>query len=127
MEMEDAELGRLARDHLCAHEQVARQKAELERVGEDLMLLGDNLKRRPQSIRVEEAKVTLKDDRGEDRTVPWSALNVADIFRTVNGLRGAMERERQLAGRMRGAGMGYMVDGPESRSPPGPDMLGPSG
>ena len=52
MSIEDAELGKLTRDHLYAHEQVARQKAELEQIGESLILLGSNLRKHPQDIRI---------------------------------------------------------------------------
>ena len=44
MSMEEAELGRLTKDHLETHDQVARQKAELEQIGENLVLLGETLK-----------------------------------------------------------------------------------
>ncbi len=43
MSMEDTELGRLTKDHLETHNQVARQKAELEQIGENLILLGETL------------------------------------------------------------------------------------
>ena len=123
MSIEDAELGKLTRDHLYAHDQVARQKAELEQIGEDLILLGENLKKHPQNIRIGEAKITLKGDRDEDRTVLWSTLDITDIFHTVEELRQATEREQQVADQMREAGMGYIVDGLEIRKPAPPDIL----
>ena len=93
MSMEDAELGKLTRDHLYAHGQVARQKAELEQIGENLILLGSNLRKYPQNIRIGEAKITLKDDQNEDRTLLWSTLDIADIFHTVEDLKQATEQE----------------------------------
>ena len=123
MTMEDAELGRLTKDHLHSHAQVSKYKAELEQVGDDLILLGNNLKKNSQNIRVGEAKVTLKSDRNEDRTVLWSRLDIADVFQTVEKLKQANEVEQQLARQINEAGMGYIVDGLESRKAPIPDML----
>jgi hypothetical protein len=120
MSMDDAELGRSIRDHLCAHNQVARYRAELEQAGEAMALLGDNLKKDPPNIRVWEAKITLKDDHGEDRTVPRSTLNMARIFDMVENLKQAAETERQLAHRIRENGMGHVVDGLRNRRPPEP-------
>jgi hypothetical protein len=120
MSMDDAELGRSIRDHLCAHNQVARYRAELEQAGEAMALLGDNLKRDPLNIRVREAKIILKDDHCEDRTVPRSMLNIARIFDMVENLKQAAETERQLAHRIRENGMGHVVDGLRNRRPPEP-------
>ena len=116
MSIEDAELGKLTRDHLYAHEQVARQKAELEQIGESLILLGSNLRKNPQNIRIGEAKITLK-NRNEDRTVLWSTLDIADIFHIVEDLKQATDREQKVAHQIREAGMGYIVDGLESKKP----------
>ena len=116
MSIEDAELGKLTRDHLYAHEQVARQKAELEQIGESLILLGSNLRKNPQNIRIGEAKITLK-NRNEERTVLWSTLDIADIFHIVEDLKKATDREQKVAHQIREAGMGYIVDGLESKKP----------
>ena len=105
--MEDAELGKLTRDHLYAHGQVARQKAELEQIGENLILLGSNLRKYPQNIRIREAKITLKDDRNEDRTHPLVHVGaIADIFHIVEDLKQATEQEQQAAHQLREAGDG---------------------
>ena len=117
MSIEDAELGKLTRDHLYAHDQVARQKAELEQIGENLVLLGSNLRKQPQNIRIGEAKITLKGNGNEDRTALRSTLDIADIFHIVENLKQATEREQQIAHQIREAGMGYIVDGLESRKP----------
>ena len=47
MSIENAELGKLTRDHLYAHGQVAMQKAELEQIDENLILLSSNLRKYP--------------------------------------------------------------------------------
>ena len=127
MSMEDAELGKLTRDHLYAHSQVTRQKAELEQIGENLILLGSNLRKYPQNIRIGEAKITLKDDQNQDRTLLWSTLDIADTFHIVEDLKQTTEREQQIAHQLREAGMGYIVDGLESKKPAPPDTLGQSG
>ena len=126
MSIEDAELGKLTKDHLETHQQVARQKAELEQIGEDLILLGENLRKRPENIRFWEAKLTLKDGRNEDKIVLLDTFNIDRIFNTVNELTQATEREKGLARQIREAGMGYIVDGLESRKPPTPNILGRS-
>ena len=72
MTIGDTELGRLTKDHLQTHNQVARHRAELEQFGENLILLGNNLKAHPQDISVAEAKVMLKDDHAQDRTILWT-------------------------------------------------------
>ena len=83
-----------------------------------MTLLGNNLKKHPQNICVGEAKVTLKADRNEDRTVLWCRLDILGIFQTLEELKQATELEQQLADQIREAGMGYIVDGLESRKPP---------
>ena len=83
MSIEEAELGKLTKDHLYTHDQVSRQKAELEKIGEDFVLLGNNLKKHPQNIRIGEAKITLKADRNEDRIVLWSTLDIISMFHIV--------------------------------------------
>ena len=92
-----------------------------------MILLGNNLKKHPQNICVGEAKVTLKTDRDEDRTVLWCRLDIPSIFQTLEALKQATELEQQLVNQIREAGMGYIVDGLESRKPPTPDMLRRSG
>ena len=113
--MEDAELGKLTRDNLYAHDQVARQKAELKQIGESLILLGSNLRKYPQNIRIGEDKITLKDDQNQDRILLWSTLDIDNIFHIVEDLKQATEREQQIAHQIREAGMGYIVDGLESK------------
>ena len=113
-------MGKLTRDHLYAHGQVARQKAELEQIGENLILLGSNLRKYLQNIRIGEAKITLKDNQNEDRTLLWSTLDITDIFHIVVDLKQATEREQQIAHQIREVGMGYIVDGLESKKPAPP-------
>ena len=115
MNTEDTEFGKLVKDHLYTHEQVSEQRAELEQIGENLVLLGNNLKEHPQNIHIGEAKITLQDDRHGDRIIRLSTMNIADILHTVEELKQATEREQQLAGRIREAGMGHIVDGLENR------------
>ena len=122
MSIEDASLGKLTRDHLRAHEQVSKYAAELEQIGDDLILLGNNLKKRPQDIRIGEAKITLKSDRNQDRIVLLSQLNIPGILHKVVELNQTTEQEKRLAGQIKEAGMGYIVDGLENRKPPTPDI-----
>ena len=121
MSMDDAELGRSIRDHLCAHNQVARYRGRT-RAGRrgTWPCSATTSKKIPMNIRVWEAKITLKDDHGEDRTVPRSTLNMARIFDMVENLKQAAETERQLAHRIRENGMGHVVDGLRNRRPPEP-------
>ena len=51
----------------------------------------------------------------------WSTLDIADIFHIVEDLKQATEREQQIAHQIREAGMGYIVDGLESKKPAPPD------
>lgn len=120
MSIEDASLGKLTKDHLRAHQQVSEYGAELEQIGEDLILLGNNLKKRPQDIRIGEAKITLKIDRNQDRIVLLSQLNILEILRKVVELNQASEQKERLAGQITETGMGYIVDGLENRTPPTP-------
>ena len=115
MNTEDTEFGKLVKDHLYTHEQVSEQRAELEKIGEELILLGNNLKEHPQNIHIGEAKITLQDNRHEDRIILLSTMNIAEILHTVEDLKQATEREQRLAGRIREAGMGHIVDGLENR------------
>ena len=53
MTMDNADLGKLVDDHEKTHDQVSKLTAELERIGEGLILLGNNLNQRPETIRSE--------------------------------------------------------------------------
>ena len=95
MEVGDAELGKLTKDHLEAHEQVANRRAELEQIGENLVLLGETLKNRPQTISFEEAKLTLKDSHFQEKTVLLRTLDLRNVIETVEDLSQAVEREAE--------------------------------
>ena len=116
--MENAELGRLVQDHRDMHQLAARRRAELEQVGEYLILLGNNLKNHPQSVRPGEAKITVTDANGDDRTILLSELDAGRIRDTVDELIQSAEQERGFAHRLRETNMGYIVDGLENRNAP---------
>jgi hypothetical protein len=123
MTIGDTELGRLTKDHLQTHNQVAKHRAELEQFGDNLILLGNNLKAHPQDISVAEAKVMLKDDHTQDRTILWTALDIPTILHELEELHLATQREQDLAHRIREAGMGHIVEGISNRRAPTPDTL----
>ena len=123
MNIEDATLGKLTKDHLQTHQQVARQKAELEQMGDYLILLGNNLKNRPQDIRIGEDKITLKSERNEERIVLPSQLDICQVLRRVQELNELLQMEERLETGLKNAGMGYIVDGLKSRKQPTRDIL----
>ena len=123
MSIEDEELGRLTNEHLHSHNEASRLKAELEQVGEILILLGNNLKKNPQQIRPEEARVILKDQRNEDRVIRWSTLSVSEALQMLDQFKRATEYEKEIADRLRNLDMGHMVDGLENRKSPSPNIL----
>ena len=123
MNIEDATLGKLTKDHLRTHQLVARQKAELEQMGDDLILLGNNLKNRPQDIRIGEAKITLKSEQHEERIVLPSQLDICHVLQRVQELNELLQREEQLETGLRNAGMSYIVDGLKTRKQPTRDIL----
>ena len=118
MTIRDTELGRLTKAHLQTHNQVARQKAELEQFGENLILLGSSLKAHPQDIHVAEAKVMLKDDHDQDRTILWTSLDIPTVIHALEELNLATQREQNLAHRIREAGMGHIIEGLSNRTTP---------
>ena len=120
--MDNTDLGRLIHDHLNAHEQAVSLKAELEQMGEDLILLGDNLKQQPENIRSSEAKIILKDKHYDDRTILWQRLNMNAIFQTLEEFKQAARLEQQLASQLSSAGMEYIVKGLAKRKPPMRDL-----
>ena len=121
--MEHEQLGKLVEDHRGTHERVAEQEAKLEQTGDNLILLGNNLKKNPLNIRIGQAKTTLKDDRNEDKNVLLSALNISDIFHAVEELRQETDRKQQLEQQLKENGMGYIVDGLDNRKPSYPDII----
>ena len=123
MTIGDTELGRLTKDHLQTHNQVARHRAELEQFGENLILLGSSLKAHPQDISVAEAKVMLKDEHAQDRTILWAGLDIPTILHTLEELHLTTQREQDLAHRIREAGMGHIVEGISNRRAPTADTL----
>ena len=112
--MEHAELGRLVIEYPGARRGVAEGRAWLARTGEDLALLGDFLKRCPGDVLVGQAKVTLRDSGGSDRTLVLSSLDVPGALRRLEELARFVEEERRMADRLREGGFGYVVDGLES-------------
>ena len=122
MTMGNAHLGALVNDHEITHEQVAQLKAELEQISEALILFGSNLKERPETMRVEQAKIVLKDQR-HDRTVLRSHLDLASILQTVEEFRQAAQRERELVSELEAHDKRYIVDGLKNRRAPTPDIL----
>lgn len=120
--MDNADLGKLINDHLDAHERVVNLKAELEQIGEDLILLGNNLKQQPENIRTGEAKIILKDKKYEDRTVLWQKLNIVDILHTLEAYKTDAVREKQLENNLSDAGKEYIVAGLANRKPPIRDL-----
>ena len=121
--MEDATLGKVTNDHLHIHEQVSRDKAELEQIGDALILLGNNMKKHHPDIRIGEAKVTLKSDQNEEIIVLLSQLDIVSIIQKVEKLNEATDQEKRLTAQLREAGRDYIVDGLENRRPPAPDIL----
>lgn len=121
--MENAELGKLIQDHRATHKQAARKKAELEQIGEELILLGNNLKNQPQNIRSGEAKITVKDSGGDEKTILLSTLDTDRICNAVDELIQFAAQEQQIARQLRDAKMGYIVDGLENRRSQTPDIL----
>ena len=121
--MEHEQLGKLVEDHQDTHERVAEQEAKLEEVGDNLILLGNNLKKDPLNISIGQAKITLKGDRYEDKNVLRSALNMSNIFQAVEELRQDKDQKQQLEGQLRENGMGYIVDGLNSMIHPTRDII----
>ena len=124
--MDNADLGELINSHLNAREQVVRLKAELEQIGEDLILLGNNLKGHLENIRSGEAQIVLKDTGYADRTVLWRRMDIADIVRTLEDYQEAAVLEKQLASRLIEAGKGYIVEGIANTKPPTRDLREPT-
>lgn len=120
--MDNADLGELINDHLSAHEQVVHLRAEIKQSGEHLILLGNNLKQRPENIRPREAEIILKDTGYADRIVLWRQLNIADIFQTLEQYQEAAALEKQLASRLIEAGMEYIVEALANRKAPTRDL-----
>ena len=123
MTMDNVDLGELVDDHEKTHDQVSKLTAELERIGEGLILLGNNLKQRPETIRAREAKIILKDEQHNDRTVLWSELDIADVLRALEEFQRASVREQQLARQLSEVGKHYIVEGLNNRRPSMPDLF----
>ena len=123
MSIEDEELGRLTNEHLHSHDEASRLKAELEQVGESLILLGNNIKKNPQQIRPEEARVILKDQRNEDRPILWPTLSISKTLQMLDQFKKATEHEREITDQSRDLGMRHIVDGLENRKGPSPNIL----
>ena len=108
--MDNEDLGELINNFLNAHEQVANLKAELEQIGEDLILLGVNLKQHPENVRFEEAKIILKDKWNDDRTVLERRVSISEIFQTLEDCQEAAVLTEQLARQLSKAGKGRVVE-----------------
>ncbi len=122
MTMDNADLGKLVDDHEKTHDQVSKLSAELERIGEGFILLGNNLQQSPETILVGEAKIIVKDENHNDRTLIWSELGIANVLRTLEEFQQASAREQQLARQLSEAGKHYIVEGLKNRRPSTPDL-----
>ena len=59
--------------------------------------MGNNLQQSPETILVGEAKIIVKDENHNDRTLIWSELGIANVLRTLEEFQQASAREQQLA------------------------------
>ena len=122
MAIEDAALGRLTKEHLKTHNQVTRQKAELEQIGENLILLGTSLKTHPQDIDIADAKIMLRHDHAQERTILRTGLDMSAIIQTLQEFQQATQQGQQLVHRLEDAGMKHIVQGLSNRQPKPTDI-----
>ena len=113
--MEDAKLGALVRSHHEAHDQVVELRAELEKIGEELILLGTNLTKDPGRIQIGEADIKLTDESENGRVLIRSSLETAGICQKLAEFQRASAHQQQTAQDLRNAGMGHIVYGLDNR------------
>ena len=118
MAIDNAELGKLVDDNEKTHNQLSELKAELEKVGENWTLFVDHLNQHPDTIRIEESKIVLKDEQHDDRILLKSELDIARVLSQLDEFQRASRRKQHLEMKLSEVGKGYIVDGLKNRKPP---------
>jgi hypothetical protein len=121
MTITNEELGRLVREFDDNQRRIARLKALLAQTSENMDLLAKKLKTEPETIIVTEASIAMRDEHGNERTVPLSTLEIGNICRTLTQLQEAIDLNARTREELELAGYGRIARALENQRPPAPN------
>ena len=122
MTISNEELGRLVREFDDNQGRIARLKALLAQTSENMDLLAKKLKTGPETIIVTQASIAMRDEHGNERTVPLSTLEISEICRTLAQLQEAIDLNTKTKKELELAGYGRIARALENQQPPTPNL-----
>ena len=122
MTITNEELGRLVREFDDNRGRIARLKALLAQTSENMDLLAKKLKTGPETIIVTEASIAMRDEHGNERTVPLSTLEISNICKTLTQLQEAIDLNARTREELELAGYGRIARALEDQQPPTPNL-----